>query len=300
MKLAELDLHRPVRERCLVTLAAVVVGTAACGGPTALSPTHPSAPPNQVQQGSLTVNGVMRSYTVVRPSSLNPRQLVPLVVAIHGYTVDSTWMETTTKFDDLARQAGFTVVYPQGINNSWNAGSCCGDNQVDDVAFISRLLDQLVATDQIDPNRIFVTGMSNGGMMAHRLACDLSDRVLAIASVSGALVTTTCNPARPVSVLEIHGSEDSQVPMQGGLSYPSTSSFMTAWARLDGCGSKPGVTKSGITTSSAWSGCREGTRVVLKAIQGAGHSWFGHDFVSGEPDATKLVWDFFSRVPDRR
>jgi len=135
----------------------------------------------------MTVDGLVRSYTLVRPLVPHPGQLVPLVVAIHGYTVDSTWMEKTTQFDELAKSARFIVVYPQGLNNSWNAGSCCGDNHNADVAFIRELLDRLVADDQVNPNRVLVTGMSNGGMMAHRLACDLSDRILAIASVSGAL-----------------------------------------------------------------------------------------------------------------
>jgi len=248
----------------------------------------------------MTVDGLVRSYTLVSPLIRHPGQLIPLVVAIHGYTVDSTWMEKTTQFDELAKSARFIVVYPQGLNNSWNAGSCCGDNHNADVAFIRELLDRLVADDQVNPSRVLVTGMSNGGMMAHRLACDLSDRILAIASVSGALVTATCNPARPVSVLEVHGTEDSQVPMQGDESFPATISFMTGWAKLNGCGRDPTITKSGITTTTAWSGSREGTRVLLEAVQGAGHGWFGHEFVSGEPDATKLVWDFFSHLPDRK
>lgn len=287
----------------LCVSAAVTLGASACSG--TIATRTPSPSPNAIQNATMTVNGQMRSYTVYRPPSLDAKQLVPLVVAIHGYTVDSTEMETSSHFDDQAKQSGFIVVYPQGLNNSWNAGSCCGGNSGDDVEFIRELIDRLISGSQVDPKRVFVTGMSNGGAMAHRLACELSDRIAAVASVSGALLTDACNPARPISVLEMHGTADSVVPFEGGFTaglghFPSTISFMTRWATLDGCASSPTVTQSGITHISTWSGCRGGTRVVLEAVTGADHNWFGPDDpVPGEPNATEVVWDFFSQLPAR-
>jgi polyhydroxybutyrate depolymerase len=252
----------------------------------------------------MTSGGVLRRYTVFRPRSLDPAQPAPLVVAIHGYTSSAAEMETSTHFDDQAAQDKFIVVYPEGINSSWNAGACCGQNSYDDVAFIGELIDRMVSSSHVDAKRVFVTGLSNGGLMAQRLACDLSDRVTAVASVSGGLVTNTCNPSRPISVLEIHGTADSIVPFGGGSTaglgyFPSTISVMKRWATLDGCAASPTVTQSGITRTSTWSGCRGGSHVVLDAVLGADHSWFGPDADPrpGEPNATQVVWDFFSHVP---
>jgi polyhydroxybutyrate depolymerase len=289
--------------RWLCVFAAMTLSVGACGASVATRTLSPN--PSAIQNATVTINGQVRSYTVYRPPSLDAKQLVPLVVAIHGYTVDSTEMETSSHFDDQAKQSGFIVVYPQGLNNSWNAGSCCGHNSSDDVGFIRVLIDRLISGGQVDPKRVFVTGMSNGGAMAHRLACELSDRIAAVASVSGALLTDACNPARPISVLEMHGTADSVVPFEGGFTanlghFPSTISFMTRWATLDGCASSPTVTQSGITQISTWSGCREGTRVVLEAVTGADHSWFGpEDALPGEPNATEVVWDFFNHQPAR-
>lgn len=274
-------------------IAALTVG--ACGGSVGSPTLSPS--PGAIQEATLTFNGQLRSYTVFRPTSLDPKQLVPLVVAMHAYTVDSTWMETTTRFDQQAKHGGFIVVYPQGTNNSWNAGSCCGDNSNDDVGFIRALIDRLVSGGHIDPKRVFVAGMSNGGMMAQRLACELSDRIAAVASVSGALATDACSPARPISVLEMHGTADTVVPFEGST---PTISFMTRWATFNGCAGSPTVTQSGITKTSTWSGCREGTVVVLHAVTGGGHAWFGPDDpLPGEPNATEVVWNFFSHLPAR-
>src|SRR4029077_1954396 len=146
---------------------------------------------------------------------------------------------------------------------------------------------------------------ANGGRMAYRLACELSDRIAAIASVSGALVATPCHPARPVSVLEMHGADDPLIPIGGGSvaglgSFAPTLTTLQRWARLDACGGTPTVTENGITTISTWNGCSARVHVVLEVIKGAGHSWFGPaDYLAGEPDANEAVWDFFSQAPAR-
>jgi polyhydroxybutyrate depolymerase len=215
-------------------------------------------------------------------------------------------MEVTTHFDDQATKSGFVVAYPDGFDQSWNAGSCCADAQsqnIDDVAFIRQLIDRLVNDGHIDPKRVFVTGFGAGAMMAHRLACELSDRIAAIASVAGALVANICKPNRPISVLEIHGTQDGFVPYAGGysahfsISFPSTLSVMTHWSSLDGCAASPTVAQSGNTTTSTWGGCRQGATVVLDAVNDI-FLWFGCDGCNpGDPNATALVWDFFSHAP---
>jgi polyhydroxybutyrate depolymerase len=166
-------------------------------------------------------------------------------------------MEETSHFDDLATKVGFIVVYPEGIDHSWNAGSCCGQNTTDDVAFIKALIERFVSAEHVDPKRVFATGMSNGGFMAQRLGCELSDQLSAVASVSGSLVTASCNPARAVSVLEMHGLDDFLVPYEGGATqglgpFPPTMSVMKRWASLDSCALTPAVTQSGKTTTYTW------------------------------------------------
>ena len=254
------------------------------------------------QLGYMTVGGVQRTYVVVRPAALDPAHPLPLVVALHGYTLNATWMESNTSFDQEGARSSFAVVYPQGIKNSWNAGGCCGHNTGDDVGFIRDLIDRLVGDGGVDPRRVFVTGMSNGGAMAQRVACELADRVTAVASVSGSLLVDSCFPSRPISVLEMHGTDDSVIPFLGGFKsglgeFPSTASVMETWERLDGCAESPAVTHSGVTTISTWSGCGDRAVVMLDAIAGGQHVWFGPTYAPGDPNATQTVWDFFSRVP---
>jgi polyhydroxybutyrate depolymerase len=138
--------------------------------------------------------------------------------------------------------------------------------------------------------------------MAQRVACELADRITAVASVSGSLLVDSCVPSRPISVLEIHGTDDSVIPFQGGFhaglgQFQPTLSIMERWAGLDGCGDFPAVTRRGITTTSIWGDCRDGAIVELDAISGAGHNWFGSQQVVGEPDATQATWDFLSHAP---
>src|SRR5205807_4068995 len=137
-------------------------------------------------------------------------QALPLVIAMHGYTQGAVELEAMTQLDAAAAKEAFAVIYPQGIGSSWNAGSCCGvaqSQRIDDVEFMRQVIDKLVSEGDVDPKRVFATGFSNGGMMAHRLAGDLADKLAAVASVSGSLVTP-CRPSRPVSALEIHGIDD--------------------------------------------------------------------------------------------
>jgi polyhydroxybutyrate depolymerase len=293
-------------------LLVISIALTACAGSVALptdnvSPIPSASASPSASQLSLTVNGQKRIYFLFRPATLPAQRLVPLVIAMHGYTQNAVELESLTHFDQLAEKGGFVVVYPQGVQDSWNAGNCCGEAQSekrDDVAFVRQLIAQLVQEDNIDPKHVYATGLSNGGLMANRLACDLAAEIVAIASVSGSL-GTPCHPTRPVSVLEMHGTEDPLLPMAGGSSpglgtFPPTMSVMSQWARLDGCAPRSVVTQSGATKMTGWRSCRARTAVVLDTITGGGHEWFGSDgSLPGEPDATAVIWSFFSSVPAR-
>jgi polyhydroxybutyrate depolymerase len=170
------------------------------------------------------------------------------------------------------------------------------------VTFISRLLDRLFKDLPINQSRVFATGVSGGGFMSYRLACELSNRFTAIASVSGVMLFDACHPTRPVSILEMHGTDDSIVPYGGGVPNgppsPSVAAVMQTWTTLDGCVGDPMLSQTGITKTSLWKGCKGGAIVRLDTVVGGHHTWFGSSFdpVPGEPNANAVIWDFFSSL----
>ena len=181
-----------------------------------------------------TADGQVRSYLV---SDLSGDEPAPLLFVLHGFGGNAQAMSSFTNIENSldAYDLDAVVVYPsgtgaeQGLPQSWNAGTCCPFatfDLVDDVAFFDELIASLIAQYEIDTTRVWVVGHSNGGMMAYRLACELSTRVTAIGVAAGALVIDTCAPARPVSALHVHGELDTVVPLAGGNSlgivFPST------------------------------------------------------------------------------
>jgi polyhydroxybutyrate depolymerase len=245
---------------------------------------------------------VQRVYYILRPANRHGR--LPMVLALHGSTQPPPGLEFRTKLDAEALTSGFVVVYPEGIGLSWNSSDSGGDNHdptIDDVGFIRQLIDKLVSKENVDPTRVFVTGISSGGEMAHRLACELADRVTAVASVSGDLGLAICNPVRPISVLEIHGTLDPFAPMEGDPlnNIPPTLSTMQRWVQINGCGADPTVSTSGVAMTTTWGACRAGTDVVLVTIAGAGHTFWLDGIPGGLPNINELIWGFFSRAPAR-
>jgi polyhydroxybutyrate depolymerase len=314
-----------MQARTSLLIAVFLFGSVACGGtvatPTAkVSPAPVSTPsPGTIEHGSFTVNGTLRLYRVFVPKSLDPNQPAPLVVLLHGcdgMRGSGDEVAADTHFDEEASAGRFVAVYPDGqiSDNSvlgrmrcWNAGSCCIDNVntpvADDVAFVSQVLDRVTTDLPIDKTRIFIAGVSAGGFMAYRLACELSGRIAGMASVAGAMLVDSCHPARPVSILEMHGTDDSNVPYDGGAVFngaasPSVAAVMQSWATLDGCAGNPTQSQSGITKTSAWKGCKGGKVVRLDTVVGGHHTWFGStiDPVPGEPNANATIWSFFSSV----
>jgi polyhydroxybutyrate depolymerase len=314
-----------MRPRPSLLIAVVLFGSIACGGavatPTAkLAPTPVSTPsPGTIEHASFTVNGTLRLYRVFVPHSLDPNQPSPLVVHLHGCDLmrgsgDEAALDS--HFDEEASAGHFVAVYPDGqISDAsvfgrmrcWNAGSCCIENVntpvADDVAFVSQLLDRVTAELPINKTRIFVAGFSGGAFMAYRLACELSGRIVGIASVAGTMLVDSCHPARPVSILEMHGTDDSSVPYDAGAVFngapsPSVASVIQQWANLDGCAGNPTQSQSGITKTSVWKDCEGGTTVQLDTVVGGHHTWFGStlDPVSGEPNANAAIWSFFSTL----
>jgi polyhydroxybutyrate depolymerase len=292
-------INPPARQALLLLLALVLV--AACGGSAASATPKPTPSAGPWTSGSFTVNGQVRMYTLYRPPSIVASEHPPLVMLLHSCpgTADQATV-SASHFNDLADAGKFFVVGPQGIGGCWDAGSCCG--VADDVTFVSRLIDRLAKDLSLDPARIFVAGLSNGGAMAYRLACELSSKIAGIASVSGAMLTGNCHPTRPVSVLIMHGTADDIYPYNGGGQYnaPPVTSVVQQWTTLDGCGGSPTQTESGITKTSEWHTCTAGAVVKVETIAGGAHAWFGLTDptpLPNEPQATTEVWQFFSTLP---
>lgn len=261
---------------------------------------------------SLAVRGGQRGYRLYVPRSL-PASGRSLVIAMHGGLGTPDQFARNSRFDEEAEQHGFVVVYPEGANRTWNGGRCCGMSvrqNVDDVGFISALIDHLVETLSIDPKRVFATGHSNGGIMAFRLACELGSKIAAIAPVAGSLETDTCAGGQPVAVLAIHGDADENHPLNGGegansiagVAFYSLASSMEKLRLVNGCAASTSTqTTAGITTST-WSGCKAGGDTVQKVIAGAPHAWPGGDRSAAGPgampstalNATDEVWAFFA------
>lgn len=254
-----------------------------------------ASPDPGVRYETMIVGNKYRDYRVFQPPTLDVTKPVPLVVVLHGSPLDASAFEAVIHFQAEASAAGFLAAYPDGCDEDWNQ-----DHQSYDVVFVGTMLDRLESEFQIDRSRVYVVGASAGAFMAYRLGCDMADRIAAVASVAGSMWWDDCQPARPISILEMHGTTDANVPYDGGGSsyhgqtVPSVMSVVQRWAALDACPGQPVVTQSGITKTSSWKGCGGGTAVRLDTIIGGHHTWFGSKFdpVPGEPDSNSAVWAF--------
>ncbi len=261
----------------------------------------------RTQIAKITQGQLERQYRVYRPTGLSARP--GLVIDLHSARTNGFLEELATRFDAQADRLGWIVAYPDGFADAWEPYGCCHHQGVDDAAFISELITRLESSDGVDPERVYVTGLSRGGMMAYRLGCELSTRVAAIAATAGNMADENgsvrgapCQPQRPVSVLSIHGSADAVVPIRGGGRIAPLEDVIGRWRELNGCASAEAVTVRGPVVARSWR-CRGGSEVRSMLIDGVGHVWPGTPF-SGLPwsagaslDASQAVADFFAAHP---
>lgn len=285
---------------CLLIILTSCSPTLATSTATSIPPTATPAPTPQPgdSERKLTVNGVERSYLLHIPPGLDSVQSVPVVFAFHEHFDDATSMQLLTGFNDISDKTGFLLVYPEGIGNSWNAGGCCGaaaTKNMDEAAFIRKILVDLRTIAKIDTRRIYAAGFSNGGALAYRFACEMSDTFAAVASVAGTLLSSPCQPSQPVALMEVHGLNDDLAPYEGGGDYdtPPVEDLIHTWAQLDGCTDSPQVDKEKIFTHTAYASCKAGTAVELYAIEAGDHSW-PSKYVW---DVSQAIWDFFAAHP---
>lgn len=275
---------------------------------------------------TLKVDGSERSYLVHVPPQYVKDTPTPVVLAFHGGGANARNMVAFSGLNQKADQSGFIVVYPDGSGRlermlTFNAGNCCGQaaaRNVDDVAFVRHILDDLEGIANVDRNRVFATGMSNGAMMAYRLASEMSDRIAAIAPVSGPMGTKDCRPGRAVSVVHFHGEADEFAPFSGGkgrglsgTEFYSVDHSISAWVNANGCNKSPRVIqlpdreKDGTTVKQVrYESGKEGAEVVLVIIKGGGHTWPGNEprmqslgASTRDISANDMMWEFFQQHP---
>jgi polyhydroxybutyrate depolymerase len=257
---------------------------------------------------------VDRTYRAHRPANEIARP--GLVIVLHGSFGGGFQIESDSGFDAQADRLGWIAVYPDGVADGWDAfGSTdkWGKHPgADDVAFVSALIDHFEASDGVDPDRVYVTGLSRGGMMTYRLGCELSGRIAAIAPVSGNMATASgsadvpCSLQRPVSVMAIHGTADGTIPINGGMvdiPFSPMADVIARWRSLDGCAATSSVSLDGPLTTTAWA-CGRGSTVSMRVVTGGWHMWpkvsGALASAGGSPDsfdASRLIADFFVAHP---
>ena len=252
-------------------------------------------------------NGLTRTYYMDAPDPIPAG--APLVVVLHGYTSSAILIRAYSNWDELALSEGFVAVFPQGTENNfginhWNANF--GGSDTDDHNFLVALVQHLQAEYDLSPDCTYSCGMSNGGFMSYSLACEHPDVFSAIGSVTGSMTPADmgCTPEEVVSIIHLHGTEDSTVPYEGSnwdfWGLPSVPSIVNHWTELMGTTTMeqtalPNQEIVDVTSVDLlrYAGAPGGQEFHHYRVNGGGHEWFG---VWGSPDvdATAVLWDFFS------
>jgi polyhydroxybutyrate depolymerase len=279
-------------------------------------------------KGSIKIGDLERHYELFKPGGYSHRGSLPLLIVLHGANAAGSIIRSYTGFNDLAEQKNFLVVYPDSYGTCWNDGRVDMESKafadgIDDVRFISDLIDHIVTSNPVDRNRVYAVGFSNGGMMALRLGISIPGKLAAVATVSGLLPRQLAQsgPGKPVPVLIIHGTSDHVVPWTGGIlksgektrgevmSFVDTALF---WARHNGCRAPAELlvlpdadpADGTLPFQVSYTCCNPGSEVLLLAIQGGDHNWPGTERILPENKvgktcrdikATGYIWEFFSR-----
>lgn len=283
--------------------------------------------PSDQKTINLTIDGNVRSFIIYLPIGYNNAGKMPLIFAIHGGSGTPEGMiNKIANFKSIADRDKVILVYPAGVQNNWNDGRPTTPNQlgVNDVSFFNQLCDYMINNYSVDGTKIYATGISNGGFMSSRLACELSNRIAAIAVVAATIEATTiapsCNPGRPVPAIYIHGTTDPLVPFTGGQMTAGGTAGGTVlshfqaidkWVTINGCNTTPIITdltdiaNDGTTIKQRiYSGGTNGSEVVSYVVLNGGHTWpQGYQYLnetiigktSQDMNACEVIWTFFKR-----
>jgi polyhydroxybutyrate depolymerase len=277
--------------RRVAAILGVVLMVAGCSAAT--DETLPSGFVTGTSVHTINVGGRDRVYRLYQPAGVPAS--APLVVMLHGGFGSAEQAERSYKWDELADSQKFVVAYPDGVTRAWNVndGGCCGRPQregVDDVAFISAAVADVIKNLSINPAKVYATGMSNGAIMSYTLACNTSI-FAAIGPVAGTQLDP-CRTPHPTSVMQIHGTADPLVAYHGGRGFssingPSVPDVNAFWRNVDQCGAPAATTNGPVTTSTV--GCADSRGVVLITVDDGGHDWPSF--------ATRTLWQFFAAHP---
>ncbi len=305
-------LRRALATWCLVASAAVPC-TSACAADATYTLEH---------------GGLQRQYLVHLPRGLDLTVPAPVLLAFHGGGGNMRFQADDSNYGLISKSdaAGFIAVFPNGYSRlpggilaTWNAGLCCAaarDRDIDDVGFARAVVADVQRRFKVDARRIYATGMSNGGMLVHRLACEAADVFAAVAAVAGTDNTRSCQPVRPIPVLIIHARDDDHVLFDGGAgpgafrdtaqvtAFTSVPETAARWRLRNGCSSPP---RRVLEREGAWcersEGCRDGAAVQVCVTASGGHAWPGAGRVRARKapasqaiSADDVMWDFFTRT----
>lgn len=271
--------------------------------------------------------GKKRMYKIYLPKSFDSSKAYPLLLAFHGGGGDMEYMSRDELYKILSKadQRGFVVVFPSGYSRfqsgklaTWNAGNCCGDArdlEIDDIHFVKEVLSRVYQQVNIDKKKIYATGMSNGGMMSYRLACEMSDTFKAIAAVAGTDNTKECHPKNPISILHIHAKDDDHVLFNGGVgqafseermkkitNFISVPETIKKWREFNKCSSVISKSEFKGAYCEEYTQCSSQIKVKLCATDEGGHSWPGGNKPRGNSkpstaiSANDMMWDFFDSI----
>lgn len=258
-------------------------------------------------------DGLNRSYLLHIPDSYKDSEPIPLVFALHGGVGSAKNIEEQSSLAEFSDEKGFILCSPNGYKRAWNAGWCCGKSaaeDVDDVGFIAKILSEIQEEYNIDPNRIYATGMSNGAMMSYRLACEMPDVFAAIAPVAGGMVAEVCDPSEPINIIHFHSYADENIPYDGGLGDGISShynlpldSIREYWSRKNGCQEYIRYKHSGYEEFQH-NLCSDSVAIRYYITEDGGHSWPGGtaptkkaDAPSQTLNANDMMWAFFMEHP---
>lgn len=267
----------------------------------------------QTLNRTITHGGISREYRLYIPAAYNGNTSVPLLFNLHGYTSNNVQQEFYGDFRSIADTANFIICLPNGTfdlsnNRFWNVGFA--PSNVDDIGFISTLIDVISSEYNINAARVYSTGMSNGGYMSYSLACQLSERITAVASVTGSMTIVqqnNCTPSRAVPVMQIHGTNDPTVPYVGNATSLHIDTLVKRWANRNGCNATPNLTPvpDVVTTDGStadrfdYDNCNDGAEVAFYKVYDATHTWPGAPINLGVTNmdfsASLEIWKFFSK-----
>ena len=273
-------------------------------------------------------NGLARRYALFVPDAYDPAVPAPVLVALHGKDQSIEDLQFVTQFNELARQHGFLVVYPEAYKNNWNDGRAVPgipayDQNVDDVGFVRTVLEHVASSYPVDVHRLYLAGFSNGAMMAQRIAFEESEIYAAMAAVAGPIPKNVADgspPEVPMAVCMVHGTDDDLIPWEGGVLYPSDPQGVVLsvpdsvgyWLALNQCPDTPVAEQlpnretfnSTTVRKYTYGPGLLGNYVVFYEVGNGGHAWPGASWTQGlfmqgaisqDLNASEAIWAFCSQ-----